>query len=148
VDSLLRVNLYAPLELTHHLLPRLNNGQVAFISSVAANAPAPLYAVYAATKSALDGFARSLRVEAGGRPIVQVVRLGAARTGMHAKSGVPAGKFKVEKFPSAEVTAANIVRAIARRKSGSMTLGVGNALLHWVGRHFPAIIDTLAGGRV
>jgi len=147
VDSLLRVNLYAPLELTHHLLPRLNNGQVAFISSVAADAPSPLYAVYAATKSALDGFARSLRVETGGRPIVQVVRLGAARTGMHSKSGVPAGKFKVEKFPSAEVTAANIVRALARRKPGSVTIGAGNALVHWVGRHFPAFIDALAGGR-
>lgn len=147
VDSLLRVNLYAPLELTHCLLPRLHNGQVAFISSVAADAPAPLYAVYAATKSALDGFARSLRVEAGGRPIVQVIRLGAARTGMHAKSGVPAGKLKVEKFPSAEATAANILRAIARRKPGSVTIGAGNAILHWAGRHFPALIDTLAGGR-
>lgn len=147
VDSLLRVNVYAPLELTHRLLPRLHNGQVAFISSVAADAPAPLYAVYAATKSALDGFARSLRVEAGSSPIVQIIRLGAARTGMHAKSGVPAGKFKVEKFPSAETTAANIVRAIARRKPGSVTIGAGNALLHWVGRHFPAFIDALAGGR-
>jgi len=147
VDSLLRVNVYAPLELTHRLLTRLHNGQVAFISSVAADAPAPLYAVYAATKSALDGFARSFRVEAEGMPIVQVIRLGAARTGMHAKSGVPAGKFKIEKFPSAEATAANIVRAIARRKPGSVTIGVGNALLHWVGRHFPAFIDALAGGR-
>jgi len=147
VDSLLRVNVYAPLELTYRLLPRLHNGQVAFISSVAANSPAPLYAVYAATKSALEGFTRSLRVEAGGRPIVQVIRLGAVRTGMHAKSGVPAGKFKVEKFPSAEITAANIVRALARRKPGSVTIGAGNALLNWFGRHFPAFIDALAGGR-
>jgi short-subunit dehydrogenase len=147
VDNLLRINVYAPLELTHRLLPRLHNGQVVFISSVAADAPAPLYAVYAATKSAQEGFARSLRVEAVGRPIVQVIRLGAARTGMHAKSGVPAGKFKVEKFPSAEATAANIIRAIARRKPGSVTIGAGNVLLHWVGRHFPAFIDALAGGR-
>jgi short-subunit dehydrogenase len=146
IDELLQVNVYAPLALTHALLPRLKSGQVIFISSVAANAPAPLYAVYAASKSALDGFARSLRVESNGYPIVQIIHIGAAQTNMHAKSGVPAGKLKIKKFPSAESTAEKIAQAIAKKRS-EHTIGAVNQILHWVGLHFPSFIDSFAGRR-
>jgi short-subunit dehydrogenase len=88
IDALLDVNLRAPIALTHALLPLLiaAHGHVTFIGSIAAALPAPNYAVYGATKAALEGFARSLREELRGRVGVQIVHPGATRTGMHAKS--------------------------------------------------------------
>ncbi|HSM21586.1 MAG TPA: SDR family NAD(P)-dependent oxidoreductase, partial [Rubrivivax sp.] len=140
-DELLAVNLRAPMALTHALLPRLaaTHGAVAFVSSVHAALPAPEFAVYTASKAALDGFARSLRIELAGQVDVLTLWAGATRTGMHAKAGVPAGRLPVERFPSAEATAAGIARTIDRRRSGS--IGAGNGLLHWAGVHLEAPID-------
>lgn len=141
IDELLAVNLRAPVALTHMLLPRLAaaHGAVAFVSSVHAALPAPDFAVYTASKAALDGFARSLRIELAGQVDVLTLWAGATRTGMHAKAGVPAGRLPVERFPSAEATAAGIARAIDRRRSAS--IGAGNGLLHWTGAHLEAPMD-------
>ena len=145
IDELLQVNLVTPLALTHALLPRLQSGRIAFISSIAAQAPAAKYAVYAATKSALDGFARSLRIESNGNPFVQVIHIGAARTNMHTKLGI-AEQLKAERFPSAEWTAQQIARALQTQKS-EVTIGSVNKILRWAGSHFPSMIDSLAGRR-
>lgn len=147
VDNLLNVNVRTPLALTHALFPRMKSGQVVFISSISANLPAPLYAVYSATKSALDGFARSLRVETGGKPIVQVIHVGAVKTGMHTKSGVPAGKLNTKKFKTPESAAIRIANAIASKRKET-TIGAFNSMLRWVGLHFPALMDLLARTRV
>lgn len=68
IDALLNVNLRAPIMLTYALLPRLmaGRGRVVFVGSVVAALPAPDYAVYGATKAALEGFARGLREELRG----------------------------------------------------------------------------------
>ncbi len=145
IDELLQVNLSTPLALTHALLPRLQHGRIVFISSVAANAPAAKYAVYAATKSALDGFARSLRVESSGKPFVQIIHIGAARTNMHVKLGI-AEQLNADRFPSAEWTAEQITRAVQTKKS-EVTIGAVNQILRWVGSHLPSLIDSLAGRR-
>jgi short-subunit dehydrogenase len=82
IEELLRVNLYAPISLTHALLPRLrpSHGVVAFISSVHSALPTPDFAVYTATKAALDGFARNLRLEERGAVDVVVLWPGPTRT--------------------------------------------------------------------
>jgi len=141
IDELLAINLRAPVALAQALLPRLAaaRGAVAFVSSVHAVLPAPEFAVYTASKAALDGFARSLRIELAGQVDVLTLWAGATRTGMHVKAGVPADRLPVERFPSAEVTAAGIARAIDRRRSAS--IGVGNGLLHWAGAHLESPID-------
>lgn len=141
IAEALAVNLRAPIALTHALLPRVTaaHGVVAFVSSVHAALPTPDFAVYTATKAALDGFARNLRIEQAG--VVDVLSLwaGPTRTGMHAKSGVPAGRLKVERFATPEATAAGIAAAIARRRCAS--IGAGNGLLHWAGGHLEAWLD-------
>lgn len=73
--QLLIVNLYMPIRLTQQLFPWLNHGdgQVIFISSVATAVPTPDYATYGASKAALEGFARSLRVEWQGKITVYPV---------------------------------------------------------------------------
>ncbi len=146
IDTLLQVNVVAPLALTHAVRRTLPVKQVVFIASVAANAPAPLYAVYAASKAALAGFARSWRVETGGQPHIQVIYLGAVRTAMHAKSGVPAGTFNTARFPSAETAARQVARAVASRSS-EITPGFGNAALRWLSQHWPGLTEALAGRR-
>lgn len=144
IRELLAVNLRAPINLSQALLPWLRpvGGKIVFISSVAAQLPAADYAVYAASKAALEGFARSLRSEADGL-MVQVIRPGATRTAMHARSGVPADRIAWDRFPPAEQVAAKIERAIAGNQP-VVTIGAGNRLLAAAGRHLPDLVDWLA----
>jgi short-subunit dehydrogenase len=149
IDALLDVNLRAPIGLTHALLPLLlaARGQVVFIGSVAAALPAPDYAVYGATKAALEGFARSLRLEVRQRVRVQVIHPGATRTGMHAKAGMPLTRIGWQRFPPPEQVAQLIIRAVARGAPVA-TLGRSNRLLRWAGRHAGPLVDWLARRRM
>jgi len=65
IRQLIAVNVEAPIAVTHALLPLVTRaaGQMAFISSVVSALPTPDYAVYGATKAALDGFVRNLQIE-------------------------------------------------------------------------------------
>ena len=150
IDSLLAVNLRAPIDLTYALLPRVRraSGKFVFISSVVSGLPGTDYAVYTATKSALEGFARSLRVELGSHdndyglnPVgVQIIRPGAARTGMHAKMNIPQSSLQWEKFPPADQIAQAIINAMNGSRA-AVTIGVKNKLLHFAGRSAAALID-------
>jgi short-subunit dehydrogenase len=148
IDALLDTNLRAPVALTHALLPALAAlaGRVVFIGSVAAAFPVPDYAVYGATKAALEGFARSLRVELRGRVAVQVIHPGATRTGMHAKVGAPLERMGWSRFPPPDRVAQQIVRAI---EGGApvATIGLGNRLLRLAGRHLGGLVDRAATKR-
>jgi short-subunit dehydrogenase len=148
IDALLDTNLRAPVALTHALLPALAAvaGRVVFIGSVAAALPVPDYAAYGATKAALEGFARSLRVELRGRVGVQVIHPGATRTGMHAKVGAPLERMGWSHFPPPERVARQIIRAI---EGGApvATIGLGNRLLRLAGRHLGGLVDRAATKR-
>ncbi len=147
-DLQLVVDLEAPIVLTHALLPRLlaARGRLVFVSSVAAQMACPDFAVYAAAKRALEGFARALRVELLGRASVLVVAPGATRTGIHVKSGAAAEEVaRVSKrWPSAEQVAGALARAIDGR-ARSRTLGLGNKIGGWLGRHASNLADRLLG---
>jgi short-subunit dehydrogenase len=143
IDQLLHVNLYAPIALTHALLEhaRAVRGVIAYVSSVHSALPAPQFAVYTATKAALDGFARSLRVEEQGRVDVIVIWPGPTRTGMHAKSGVPAERLRTTRYPQPQQVAAAALAALDRRRS--RVLGPGNRLLRAAATHGEQVLDTL-----
>jgi short-subunit dehydrogenase len=142
VDELLAVNLYAPVRLTHALLPHLKKtkGKVIFISSVAANLPVANYSVYGATKAALSGFARNLRLEQSDVR-VQTIYPGAIRTEMHSKSG--AKHLAQKKFSSAERVAKQVVTAINTNKAEA-TLGFSSQLLRNAGYYATSLTDFLA----
>jgi short-subunit dehydrogenase len=142
IQELVAVNLRAPVELTHRLLPYIERGSIVFINSVVAELPAPEYAVYAATKAALDGFAASLRIEVRTDTQVQVIYPGATRTGMHAKSGIPLEAMRWDEFPPAAETAVRIAAQIAARRPRA-TIGLSNRLLRFGGRHLSGIVDRL-----
>jgi short-subunit dehydrogenase len=148
IRTALAVNLRAPILLTRLLLPRLvtARGAVLFVGSVADAVPCPDFAVYAATKAAIAGFARSLRVEMGGQVRVQVVRPGATRTGMHRKSGVPDALVDGRRWPSADRVAARILRVLDRG-TRERTLGVGNRLARFVGLRLTGPLDLVLRGR-
>lgn len=144
IRTTLDVNLWAPIALTHALLPRLaaRDATIVFVSSVLADLPAADLASYAASKAALDGFARSLRVELRGRTRVVVAHPGGTATGMHAKAGVPLARQKRFRFPPAERVAARILKQ-ARRGRRSPTVGTGNAVARFLGRHAARPLDAL-----
>jgi short-subunit dehydrogenase len=144
IRQLVNTNLVAPVALTQALLPWLRpvRGKVVFMSSVAAGLPAPDYAVYAASKAALDGLARNLRIELGHALPIQVIHAGATRTGMHRKAGVDPGRMDWTRFPPAEAVAARIAVAVEYPRA-EVTLGAVNWLLYRSGVWLGAGMDRL-----
>ncbi|MFO7634382.1 MAG: SDR family NAD(P)-dependent oxidoreductase [Caldilinea sp.] len=149
IMALVNVNLWAPIALSHALFPfvQRNQGRFVYISSVAADLPAPTYAVYTATKAALDGFARNWRAELqteGSGVTVQIIHPGAVRTAMHAKSGADPAALGWDRFPTPEQTAVAIEEALLRSTTDA-TIGGVNRLVRWGGRNLPELVDALAG---
>ena len=144
IDELIAVNLELPIELTRRLYPRLKQarGRVVFVSSVAAALPCSRYAVYAATKAALGGFARALRVEWEGSVGVQTLFPGATNSGMHEKMGISKEVMGWDAFPGVDETAAAMLRAIERGGS-ERTFGVGNRALRAVGELAGPLLDPM-----
>ena len=125
VEMLTEVNLVVPIRLTQALWNRAQ--RVVFISSIVANFPSPRYAVYAATKGALDALARSLRAEGGG-PHIQTLHLGAVRSGFHAKAGMTLADSVRCKFPSPDMAARWIAGKMAAGDFQS-TMGLKNRMI-------------------
>lgn len=143
IITLTDVNFRAPVLLTHRLLPYLRGGKVGFISSVATAMPTPDYAVYTATKAALDAFAHNLRLELAPDGIaVALIHPGATRTGMHAKANMPGDNSN---YAPAEAVAAAI-QATLDRNTPQATIGLANTLLRFAGNSFPKLVDTMMKG--
>ncbi len=148
IDETLKVNLTAPILLTRGLISRItkNRGQLVFISSVVSALPCPEYAVYAASKSALDGFVRSLRSELEGSLKVQVIYPGATRTAFHAKLGIPRGRLDPRGFASPESMAREIHKAV-RLGHREATIGLSNRLLRFAGIWARPLVDYVVRSR-
>ncbi|MDD9910401.1 MAG: SDR family NAD(P)-dependent oxidoreductase [Ahrensia sp.] len=104
------VNLGAPVAIAHRLSSRLfaAEGKLVLIGSTAAASGNARFATYAATKAALDAFARALREEWAGRAQVLMLHPGPIRTDMHAKAGLKLGL--VRRF---FMTPERVARAVA-----------------------------------
>lgn len=142
--QLLAVNLATPIALTQKLLPYLQQrrSKVVFISSVATALPTADYAVYTASKAALEGFARNLRIELGENPAVQVIYPGATRTAMHSKAGADPAQMNWQRFPPPAQTAAMMLEAIETNQTHA-TLGLHNQIGRFAGRWLAAVVDWL-----
>jgi short-subunit dehydrogenase len=92
-ERMVRVNLLAPIELTRSLLPHMQaggQGRLLYVTSIAGRTGVAGEAVYAATKSALDSFAESLRFELAGTGLrVGVVVPGVVDTPFFDRRGRP-----------------------------------------------------------
>ncbi len=130
-DVVLRVNLTAPVTLTHHLLPALAaapGGHVVNTSSLFGLIAPPGQSAYAASKFGLRGFSEALRAELAGRGVgVTTVHPGGIRTRIAetAPAGegvdpdeVAAGRAVMARlltYPP-ERAAAQILRAVEHRR--------------------------------
>lgn len=151
IRRLFAVNLVAPVALTHRLAPLVERaaGTIAFISSVASVLPGPEYAVYTATKAALDGFVRNLRIELAAQQsniTLTLIHPGATRTGMHRKAGLDPARTDWTRFPPAEQVAEAIARAAARAPR-RVAVGAANRIALGTGLLLPGTIDRLMRGR-
>lgn len=151
IRQLVNVNLRAPIMLSHALYPLVERaaGKFVFVSSVVAGLPGPDYAVYTATKAALDSFVRNWQIElrADHSPVqAQIIRPGATRTNMHEKSGADLQRLGWDRFPAPDAIAQQIVHATATNRQAT-TLGLLNSLLYTAGRRFPALLDRLVALR-
>lgn len=125
IADMIALNVTAPLLLAQALQPRLEGGTVAFIGSTAARGAHKDFSVYAATKAALAGAARSLALEWDGRVAVLMLHPGPTATGMHDKAGlgqIAARRFFTPPHRVAETLAKSIARGKNRRLGPAYTL--------------------------
>ncbi len=120
ISKQLSVNLTSPVAVAHMLGPRLFalNGRLALIGSTAAANGNANFATYAATKAALDAFARALTEEWRGNAHVSMIHPGPIRTDMHEKAGLKLGAVRGLFMPprrAARATARAIRKGDARR---------------------------------
>lgn len=120
LDRALRVNLEAPIVLSHDLAPRLaarGAGHIVFIASLAGKVASPRGAIYSATKFGLRGFAFGLREDLIGHGVgVSVVSPGfVSDAGMFHDTGVEPPLVLGSTTP--EKVAKAVCRAIERNRS-------------------------------
>lgn len=144
VQELVAVNLTAPIRITQPLLPLLKaaNGKMVVVSSVVAPHATPRYAVYTATKSALEGWARNLRIELAGQVQVQVLMPGAIRTAMHRKTGMPESRSR--RFPPPEKIATDCFKAMTKDDRNHTIGNAINRMVRGAGKRFGGVLEATA----
>jgi len=115
--STLDVNVTSTMLIARAVFPWLakTKGTLSIIGSVAHKGQS-LFPAYAASKGALNGFARSLRSEWAGKVVVQILHPGPAQTDMHQKAGHDPGWMR-ELFIRKEPMAKMIEYAMAAKRS-------------------------------
>ena len=118
IAAQISVNLMASVATAHMLASRLFavEGRLALIGSTAAERGNANFATYAASKAALDAFARALREEWRDKAEVLMVHPGPIRTSMHEKAGLKLGAGR-KLFMRPERAAHAVARAIRRGDS-------------------------------
>lgn len=120
LEESVRVNLMGPIQLTHLLLPGMlerERGHIVNVSSIAGYVGFPYTEAYAAAKSGLIGFTRTLRADYRGRGVsastLILGAIGGAGFGVRAEqeTGVKAPPFPL---PHARTVGKAAVRAITR----------------------------------
>jgi short-subunit dehydrogenase len=144
----LAVNLLAPIQLTHELLPSLfmpPEAHVLNMCSIAGLVGVSRLAAYNATKFALVGFSESMRAEYGPRGLgVTALCPGLVRTGIF-ENAMIGGDKKAPRFPawltaSPESVARRAVRAI-RRNQGLVVMSNSARAIWWLKRLSPRLLD-------
>jgi uncharacterized protein len=120
LDRAIDVNLRAPMQLAHALLPGMlerRSGHFVFVSSLAGKVPAAGSSVYSATKFGLRGFGDSLHDELHGTGVgaTTVFPGFISDAGMFHESGAKLPGYVAMKTP--DDVAAAVVRAIERNRA-------------------------------
>jgi short-subunit dehydrogenase len=128
IDTMLEVNLRAPIALVRALAPAMaarGRGHIVLISSLSGKAASPNSAIYSATKFGLRGFAHGARVDLRSSGVgVSVIMPGFIRdAGMFADSGLKLPPGVGTSSPEEVATA--VVTAIERNRAEITVAPVG-----------------------
>lgn len=141
-EKVVALNLQAPMVLTARLLRAnriVSGGSLVFVSSLSHYVSYPGAATYAATKSGLASYARSLSVALTPWDIhVMTVFPGPTRTA-HARKYSPDNSREEKRMPP-ETLADAIHRGIAKRKR-LLVPGLGNRTAAVLGTLFPRVVE-------
>ncbi len=136
----IRVNVVAPVRLTHAALPGMldrGRGGIVNVSSIAAVQPLPRWATYGATKAYLTSFSQAVHEEVRGRGVTVLALMpGFTRTEFQDQSG--SGTYGLPGFVwmSAEAVARSGLLALARGRATHVP-GVGYRTFAAVSRVMP-----------
>ena len=140
-EQIIAVNLYAPMQLTAALLKAdliANGASIVFISSLSHYTSYPGAATYAATKSGLASYARSLSIALAPQNIqVMTVFPGPTRTA-HARRHSPHNTREEKRMPP-EKLAHHIFRGIKKKKH-LIIPGATNRMLALLGKWCPPLM--------
>jgi short-subunit dehydrogenase len=148
-EAILRLNLIAPLQLAHELLPGMlqrGRGHIVNISAIAGRVGFPYLEAYAAAKEGLIGFTRVVRQDYRARGVsASAVILGAIRDagqGQRTSDALGTKIPRVASSPAAEVGKA-VVRAIRADAAEIVVMPGPGRLLLAVLELFPSLGSTL-----
>ena len=149
--SMLQVNINAVVELTHLLLPQLQQQKQAYILNVASTAAyqaVPTLALYAASKTFVLSFSRALAYELKDSPVsVTCLSPGPTATNFASRAGMDALAELAEKFNmQPDDVARTGLNAMFKRKP-EIVPGVLNKLSAFGARHLPKkLIEAISAG--
>lgn len=144
IPRLLAVNLEAPMQLAHSVLPGMlaqGHGQIVNIGSMFGSIGYPGFATYSATKFALRGFSQALRRELRGTGVaVTYVAPRAVRTAFNPTELHRMAAEGLMHMDDPIWVAQGILRAIEDRRS-EVYLGHPESFFARLNAVFPALVD-------
>lgn len=152
IRETLEVNLVAPMQLTHLVLPHMlarKTGHIVNIASVAAKGGSPYAATYCATKAGLAEWAYSLQLELAGSGVYfsTIFPTYITEVGMFAKFGLTPPRLVGSCTPAQVVRA--VMTAIDHNKSDVAVYSVANRLFFALRELSPALgvrLQVASGG--
>jgi uncharacterized protein len=144
-STMVQLNIQALVELTHWVLPTMqqrNSGAIINVASIAAFQPMPYMSVYAATKAFVLSFSSALWAENKDRGIyVQCLCPGATETNFAAFSGLDKAFAETSTNQFKIATAPDVVReslaAMDKKQAIVVTSGPSNRLIAGLGKLLP-----------
>src|SRR5438477_7445981 len=144
-ENIFRLNVLAPMELTHRLLPGMlerGSGHIVNVSSLAGRIGFPYTEAYAAAKDGLIGFTRVLRNDyKGGGVSASVIVLGAIRDAGQGQRTSDELGLEMPRYSTAPAKAvgAAVVKAVAKDKAEIIVMPGPGRLIKALMDMFPSL---------
>lgn len=144
IPRLLQINLEAPMQLIHTVLPQMvtqGSGRIVNVGSMFGSIGFPGFATYSATKFALRGFSQALRRELSGSGVgVTYVSPRAVRTAFNPGVVHRMAERGLMNMDEADAVARQIVRAIEKDRDEAY-LGFPEGLFARINGILPGLVD-------
>lgn len=144
LQRILQVNVEAPMQLVHAVLPKMiaqGSGRIVNIGSMFGSIGFPCFAVYSASKFALRGFSQALRRELSGAGVgVTYISPRAVKTPLNPEVVNLMAERGMMRMDDAQWVAGEIVRAIEKDRDEAY-LGFPEKLFARINAILPGVVD-------